>query len=61
MNTGKPHEFPRRLPYSAWWPLVMGANWYAASVADFLVGDFAARILEFYARRAQQAGAGFSE
>jgi hypothetical protein len=38
-----------------------GFNWYAAPVADFLVGDFAARILQFYARRAQQAGAGFSE
>lgn len=31
-------------------------NWYAAPVADFLVGDFAERILEFYARRAQSAG-----
>jgi hypothetical protein len=28
-------------------------NWYAGPVADFLVGDFAARILDFYARRAQ--------
>jgi hypothetical protein len=27
-------------------------NWYAGPVADFLVGDFAARILDFYARRA---------
>jgi hypothetical protein len=26
-------------------------NWYAAPVADFLVGDFAERILAFYARR----------
>jgi uncharacterized protein YndB with AHSA1/START domain len=30
-------------------------NWYAGPVADFLVGDFAERILEFYARRAAQA------
>ena len=29
-------------------------NWYAGPVADFLVGDFAERILEFYARRAVQ-------
>ena len=28
-------------------------NWYAGPVADLLVGDFAARILEFYARRAR--------
>jgi uncharacterized protein YndB with AHSA1/START domain len=27
-------------------------NWYAGSVADFLVGDFAETILDFYARRA---------
>jgi hypothetical protein len=27
-------------------------NWYAGPVADFLVGDFADRILTFYARRA---------
>ncbi len=27
-------------------------NWYAGPVADFLVGDFAERILGFYARRA---------
>jgi hypothetical protein len=32
-------------------------NWYAAPVADFLVGDFAERILEFYARRAAQSPA----
>jgi hypothetical protein len=30
-------------------------NWYAGPVADFLVGDFAERILEFYARRAAQS------
>jgi uncharacterized protein YndB with AHSA1/START domain len=30
-------------------------NWYAGSVADFLVGDFAERILGFYARRAVQS------
>jgi hypothetical protein len=30
-------------------------NWYAGPVADFLVGDFAARILDFYARRAQSS------
>lgn len=29
-------------------------NWYAAPVADLLVGDFAERILTFYARRAVQ-------
>ncbi|HUQ11243.1 MAG TPA: SRPBCC family protein [Steroidobacteraceae bacterium] len=29
-------------------------NWYAGPVADFLVGDFADRILVFYARRAVQ-------
>ena len=29
-------------------------NWYAGPVADFLVGDFAERILAFYARRAVQ-------
>jgi hypothetical protein len=29
-------------------------NWYAGPVADFLVGDFAERVLEFYARRAVQ-------
>ncbi len=29
-------------------------NWYAGPVADFLVGDFAAEILGFYARRAQR-------
>jgi hypothetical protein len=28
-------------------------NWYAGPVADFLVGDFAERILVFYARRAR--------
>jgi hypothetical protein len=27
-------------------------NWYAGPVADFLVGNFAERILDFYARRA---------
>ena len=27
-------------------------NWYAGPVADFLVGDFASRILDFYGRRA---------
>jgi hypothetical protein len=31
-------------------------NWYAGPVADFLVGDFAAEILAFYARRAQRPG-----
>jgi hypothetical protein len=29
-------------------------NWYAGPVADFLVGDFAERILGFYANRAAQ-------
>jgi hypothetical protein len=28
-------------------------NWYAGPVADFLVGDFAERILDFYAQRAR--------
>jgi hypothetical protein len=28
-------------------------NWYAGPVADFLVGDFAERILVFYAHRAR--------
>lgn len=32
-------------------------NWYAGAVADFLVGDFAERILDFYAHRAQLDGA----
>lgn len=32
-------------------------NWYAEPVADFLVGDFAERILGFYARRAVQPDA----
>lgn len=32
-------------------------NWYAGPVADFLVGDFAERILGFYARRAVQPAA----
>ena len=27
-------------------------NWYAAPVADWLVGDFAEVILDFYAKRA---------
>jgi hypothetical protein len=30
-------------------------NWYAARVADLLVGDFAAHVLGFYARRAERA------
>jgi hypothetical protein len=32
-------------------------NWYAGPVADFLVGDFAERILSFYSRRAVQRSA----
>jgi hypothetical protein len=32
-------------------------NWYAAPVADWLVGDFAEVILDFYARRASAAAA----
>jgi hypothetical protein len=30
-------------------------NWYAGPVADFLVGDFAERILDFYAHRARRS------
>ncbi len=44
-----------RLSLSTQYRVSTHFNWYAAPVADWLVGDFAEVILDFYARRASAA------
>jgi hypothetical protein len=50
-----PHGHGTMLSLSTRYRVSTHFNWYAARVGDFLVGDFAETVLEFYARRAEGA------